>query len=103
MAVFCDGDFWHGKDWRSRRRKLLAGTNPDYWVSKIQFNIGRDKRDSLALEAEGWKVLRFWESGINDNTTTIVNRIVDSVRKRERQLANRKRSGNRGNLAGPIK
>ena len=39
VVVFCDGDFWHGKDWAEQRKKLLAGTNPGYWVAKIKRNI----------------------------------------------------------------
>src|SRR5262245_13512255 len=36
VAVFCDGDFWHGRQWSQRKRKLLAGWNADYWVAKIE-------------------------------------------------------------------
>src|SRR6266446_6323651 len=39
IAVFCDGDFWHGRDWESRRQKLGRGTNSAYWLAKIQANI----------------------------------------------------------------
>ena len=38
LVVFCDGDFWHGRDWESRSQKLSRGSNSDYWLAKIQRN-----------------------------------------------------------------
>src|SRR5687767_6641593 len=40
-VVFCDGDFWHGRQWRARRKKLAQGANSDYWIAKIESNIRR--------------------------------------------------------------
>ncbi|HEY6321583.1 MAG TPA: very short patch repair endonuclease [Thermoanaerobaculia bacterium] len=64
LVVFCDGDFWHGKDWSSRRRKLARGVNASYWVGKIEANRARDRRQTAQLEDSGWTVLRVWESAI---------------------------------------
>jgi DNA mismatch endonuclease (patch repair protein) len=64
LAVFCDGDFWHGKDWAARKAKLARGTNARYWVAKIERNIERDIANQDELEARGWRVLRLWESEI---------------------------------------
>ena len=64
VAVFCDGDFWHGRDWPSRRRKLLRGHNADYWVAKLQANRRRDRRHDRELERAGWHVVRLWESDV---------------------------------------
>ena len=62
VVVFCDGDFWHGRDWEQRRAKLADGANPDYWINKIASNRERAVHQSQELEAAGWLVLRFWES-----------------------------------------
>ena len=43
IAVFCDGDFWHGYDWENRKGNLKS--NRDYWIEKIEENISRDKRN----------------------------------------------------------
>src|SRR5688572_19254855 len=43
IAVFCDGDFWHGRRWPSRKSKLVAGWNAAYWVAKIERNRERDR------------------------------------------------------------
>jgi DNA mismatch endonuclease (patch repair protein) len=75
VAVFVDGDFWHGRDWESRRRKLLAGSNPDYWVAKIERNIERDRETTSRLESMGWTVLRIWESEIRSAPMEVVQRI----------------------------
>lgn len=64
MAVFCDGDFWHGRNLEERLAKLERGHNAPYWVAKIDGNVARDRRNDAALEAAGWAVLRFWESNV---------------------------------------
>ena len=64
VAVFCDGDFWHGRDWEARRLKVRKGSNAPYWISKIEANIERDKRRNKELRKLGWKVARIWETDI---------------------------------------
>lgn len=75
VAIFCDGDFWHGRDWESRRQKLQTGSNPDYWLAKIQRNMERDRETTSRLESMGWIVLRFWESEIRSASSEIVRKI----------------------------
>lgn len=64
LAVFVDGDFWHGRDWEARRRKLAAGHNAQYWLDKIGYNRARDRRNTEQLEASGWRVIRLWETDV---------------------------------------
>lgn len=75
LAVFVDGDFWHGRDWESRRQKLEGGSNPDYWVAKIQRNMERDRETTSRLEGLGWTVIRFWESEIRSGPQEVVQKI----------------------------
>lgn len=82
MAVFCDGDFWHGKNWEIQREKLLLGWNANYWISKIERNMERDKRVTEQLEIEGWMVMRFWESDIKKRPDEVAGQIVTMVRSR---------------------
>lgn len=85
VAVFCDGDFWHGRNWTARRRRLLTGANPDYWVEKILRNRQRDRRNNRHLEALGWKVVRLWEADIVGNpsaSAAIVHAAVSRSRVR---------------------
>ena len=64
LAVFVDGDFWHGRDWEARRRKLAVGHNAEYWLAKIGYNRERDSRNTEKLEAAGWRVIRLWETDV---------------------------------------
>jgi len=58
VAVFCDGDFGHGRDWPSRQARLEQGPNATNWLAKIAGNIERDLRNVAELERDGWRVVR---------------------------------------------
>lgn len=59
-----DGDFWHGKDYQTRKNKL-----DEFWRNKIEGNMERDKRQAAILHDIGWKILRVWESDIKRKST----------------------------------
>lgn len=65
IAIFVDGEFWHGYDWENRKRKLKR--NRDYWIEKIEENIERDKKNDILLRKQGWIVLHFWEKDVLKN------------------------------------
>lgn len=76
IAVFCDGDFWHGKDFQEGNIK----NNTKFWEQKIKRNQERDLQNTIALRDAGWTVLRFWESeivGDINKCVSIVERIVN--------------------------
>ena len=62
LVIFCDGDFWHGRDLSARLAKLARGHNATYWVAKVRGNVDRDVRQTRTLEELGWAVLRYWET-----------------------------------------
>ena len=64
VAVFCDGDFWHGRKWSQLVKKLRVGGNGSYWAAKIKANRLRDRRNERLLRRDGWLVVRLWESDI---------------------------------------
>lgn len=64
IVVFCDGEFFHGKEWNSRREKVLEGNHSEYWFAKIERNMERDRENEKTLEAMGWTVIRFWSRDI---------------------------------------
>lgn len=64
LAVFVDGGFWHGRDFQARKARLADGNNGAFWVAKIERNMERDRRDKVALEVMGWRVLRFWDTDV---------------------------------------
>jgi DNA mismatch endonuclease (patch repair protein) len=83
IAVFCDGDFWHGRNWGSLRPKLAQGTNAAYWSAKIASNIKRDERNTALLEKGGWLVIRLWETDIKRDPAAAANCIRRVVNARQ--------------------
>ena len=77
IAVFCDGEFWHGKDWETKKPGIKS--NRDYWHEKIERNIKRDNDADRALNGMGWTVMRFWGSEIQKDLTGCVDDIKDVI------------------------
>jgi len=75
FVIFCDGDFWHGRDLEHRTAKLTRGHNAAYWTAKVKRNVERDRQNTLALSAAGWNVLRLRETEILRETTKVADRI----------------------------
>ena len=73
IAIFCDSEFWHGKDWETKKERIT--TRRDYWIPKIYCNIERDKIVTTKLKETGWTVLRFWESEIKKNINAVIEKI----------------------------
>jgi DNA mismatch endonuclease (patch repair protein) len=82
VIVFVDGDFWHGKNWNTRKAKLAQGHNANYWISKIERNVARDREQNRELQTAGWLVLRVWESEVHSNLGEVVLRIESALRQR---------------------
>jgi DNA mismatch endonuclease, patch repair protein len=80
VAVFCDGDFWHGRGLQRRLRKLARGHNAMYWIAKVRRNVERDQAHTQTLSRSGWQVLRFWETDILQSPGEIALRIEEVVR-----------------------
>jgi DNA mismatch endonuclease, patch repair protein len=80
VAVFCDGDFWHGRGLDARLAKLARGHNAPYWTAKIRANVERDRRHDAQLAREGWLVLRFWERDIREDPEHCACQIEAAVR-----------------------
>lgn len=78
LAIFCDSEFFHGKDWEVLRPKLAVGANGDYWVNKIERNIQRDDEKDKQLLFMGWTVIHFWGKDILGNVDECI-RVVKEV------------------------
>ena len=77
IAIFVDGEFWHGKDFNQRKNKLK--NNKDYWIEKIQENIDRDSRNDTLLKQKGWISLHFWSNDIKKNLDLIIQEIEEYI------------------------
>ena len=79
IAVFCDSEFFHGKDWDVLKTKLEKGKNAGYWTSKIQRNIERDEVKNKKLRFEEWTVIHFWGKDILKNADECVKVIEETI------------------------
>ena len=77
IAVFVDGEFWHGYDWEER--KLRLKTNRDYWIEKIEENIARDLRNDQRLIQMGWIPLHFWEKTVLKKLDSCVTAVEETI------------------------
>lgn len=80
IAIFCDSDFFHGKDWyQVLKPRLEKGSNPEYWVKKIERNMKRDSENDKALLFLDWTVIHFWGSEIRENIEECVKVVEESI------------------------
>jgi DNA mismatch endonuclease (patch repair protein) len=77
VAVFVDGEFWHGHP-----RTFQPGTRGPYWDSKIARNRTRDATVTTTLQANGWTVLRFWDSEVEKAPGEIVAMVAAALGRR---------------------
>jgi DNA mismatch endonuclease (patch repair protein) len=75
IAIFCDGTFWHGKNFKKWKRKLTP-----FWLKKISDNIKRDHDNRKTLRSDGWTVLSFWEDDIEKRLDECANKIINAVK-----------------------
>lgn len=78
IAIFVDSEFFHGKDWDTKKR---PATNAEFWLKKISRNIERDKEVNAYLNSNNWTVLRFWSKEVNKNLTGCIDLIAQAIDK----------------------
>lgn len=69
IAIFIDSEFFHGKDWETRKKPQ---TNAEFWEKKILRDIERDKEVNEFLQQSGWLVFRFWSKEIHKNLPEVI-------------------------------
>ena len=78
IAIFCDGEFFHGKDWEVLKQRLENSNNSEYWINKISKNMHNDDQVNKELMFMGWTVIRFWGNDIKKNTDECI-KVIDEV------------------------
>jgi DNA (cytosine-5)-methyltransferase 1 len=91
MAIFIDGDFWHGGQWRKRKLATLEAQfakteSKKYWLQKIRTNMSRDAVATAKLIGQGWKVMRIWETDIKKDLEGCVSMTVNAMSVKEPEL-----------------
>ena len=79
IAIFCDGEFFHGKDWDTLKKRLEKSNNSEFWINKISRNIERDDEINKKLDFEGWTVIRFWGEDIKKHTDECVKVVEETI------------------------
>lgn len=79
IAIFCDSEFFHGKDWEILKLRLEKGKNPDFWVKKIERNRNRDYENDKKLLFLGYTVLHFWGQDISKHTDEYLQAIEEAI------------------------
>ena len=79
IAIFCDGEFFHGKDWDVLKVKLENSNNSEFWIKKISRNIERDDEVNKELMYLGYTVIRFWGNEIKKSTDECIKNIEETI------------------------
>lgn len=77
LAIFVDGEFWHGYAWESKKAKIKS--NRAFWIPKIERNMQRDVEVNAMLKTKGFRVFRFWEREVKYELGTCVKQVLDYV------------------------
>ncbi len=81
IAIFVDSEFFHGKDWETKKKPQ---TNPEFWIKKIERNMQRDMEVNAYLESQNWKILRFWSNDIKKNLDLCLVEIQKAISERQK-------------------
>lgn len=79
LVVFCDSEFFHGKDWEDLHEQLKRGNNAEFWIKKISQNRIRDEEINKQLKFMGWTVIRFWGKNIKKDVEQCVKVIEETI------------------------
>lgn len=79
IAIFCDSEFFHGKDWEVLKPQLERGKNAEFWIEKISKNQKRDDEVNKQLQFLGWTVIRFWGKEITRNVDECIKVIEETI------------------------
>ena len=79
LALVCDSEFFHGKDWDKLKVRLERGKNPQYWIRHIEENMERDRRVDRELALLDWTVIRFWSNDIKKDLQGCLRFIEETV------------------------
>jgi DNA mismatch endonuclease (patch repair protein) len=78
LAIFVDGEFWHGYNWAEKKLKIR--TNREFWIPKIERNIQRDHQINKQLTDLGWHIIRFWEHELKKDFDGCVNTVIEYLK-----------------------
>ena len=81
IAVFIDGEFWHGYHWEEKKERIKS--NRDYWIPKIEKTIILDRANNERIKEMGWQVIRFWEKNVRKDINGCVDAVLFLAKQRQ--------------------
>lgn len=94
IAIFIDGDFWHGRIAVEQGQRALGnsirGVTREFWIRKILKNVARDKQQTFLLRRRGWSVIRIWEHDLRASPNIVVTKLRAKLGWRRAKLLSRK-------------
>ena len=81
IAIFCDSEFFHGKDFEELKKHFEGQPRGEFWTEKIGKNIERDYKIDKELEFMGWRVLHFWRKDILKDPDKCADEIEACIRE----------------------
>lgn len=82
LAIFVDGDFWHGRWWTEK--SAAPASNRKYWITKFEKNAARDRKNTVRLRRSGWSVIRIWESDLSRDFDEVSQNLCRRITQRTR-------------------
>lgn len=79
LAIFIDGEFWHGFDWEQKRHRIKS--NCEFWIDKIEHNMHHDREVNHELSKAGYVVLRFWANQVQKDTEKCASIITEHIKE----------------------
>jgi len=78
VAVFINGDFWHGYGFAGWKKRIPK----TYWYEKIRKNIARDRQNYRRLRLQGWRLMKIWEHEIEKEPEQTFKKIAEFLKRR---------------------
>ncbi len=88
IAIFCDGDFWHGYNWEETKQNLKS--NREFWIKKIEHNIDKDIEVNHVLAHMGYTVIRVWEHEIKKDLDGVASMIEREILRKKYEYNERR-------------
>jgi len=79
VAVFVDGDYWHGCPIHGRKAPF-TGPNADLWEAKLRRTKERDLAATTTAREQGWVVIRLWECEIRADPRAAAESVLEAGR-----------------------
>ena len=76
-VVFVHGCFWHRHG--DCKKATTPSTRPDFWQSKFDATVERDRRKTSELNAMGWRVLIAWECELEKDPEKVIETVRNQL------------------------